>query len=121
MKNVIKAPALALVAVAALLAGCQTSGAVQHAQAAHSVAQPYKPGNLTPINVSGHGIKFKRSRDGFGYINDMMANHTESNEWADVYETGIYAVIVYKKTTAHSVKITRITGKRGNQFVGDLK
>lgn len=66
----------------------------------HSVSSkpaPYKPGHLSPIHVNKNGIDFKRSADGFAYINGELAAKDEDNVDATAYSAGLYTVIVYKK------------------------
>lgn len=89
------------------------ANAVQHAQAAHQAPAEYKPGNLKPINVKAHGIEFKRSRDGFAYINGSLAANDENNADASVYSAGLYSVIVYKSG--------KISAMKEGQYVGRLK
>lgn len=89
------------------------ANAVQLGQAAHKAPADYKPGNLKPINVKAHGVAFRRSRDGFAYINDKPAALDESNADANVYSAGLITVIVYKTG--------KINAMQDGQFLGRLK
>lgn len=89
------------------------ANAVQHAQATHKVPADYKPGNLKPISVKALGIEFKRTRDGFAYIDGKAAAHDEAEATADVYSVGLTTVIVYKSG--------RIIAMQNGQLLGRLK
>lgn len=89
------------------------TNALQHAQAAHKAPADYKPGNLKPISVKAYGVAFRRSRDGFAYIDDKPAAHDEATADADVYSVGLTTVIVYKSG--------KIIAMQKGQLLGRLK
>lgn len=64
-------------------------------------APEYKPGNMKPVQIRKFGVEFKRSRDGFAYIDGLAALPSESNQDATVYSQGIYKVTTY--TNGHII------------------
>lgn len=74
----------------------------------------YKPGNWPVINIKKNGIEFRRSRDGFAYINGSPAAQDENNADATVYSAGLITVIVYKKTG-------RINAMEDGRLLGRLR
>lgn len=58
---------------------------------------PYKPGHLQPIHIKKDGIDFRRSADGFAYLNDVPMAKDEDNQYATAYSQGLFTVVVYKK------------------------
>lgn len=76
-------------------------------------APAYKPGKLKPIHVHSHGVDFKRSRDGFAYINGSLAAKDEDNADATVYSAGLITVAVYKRTG-------KINAMEDGKFLGKL-
>ncbi len=92
----------------AAILGASESAALQHAQAAK-----YKPGTMQPIHVKKFDIDFKRSRDGFAWINEKLAANDENTADASTYSAGLYTVIVYKNG--------RIVAMKDGQFLGRMK
>ncbi|MGM8753028.1 hypothetical protein ACS6JK_05340 [Enterobacter chuandaensis] len=66
--------------------------------AAPQNVEAYKPGKLKPIHVNKNGIDFKRSADGFAYLDGVLMAKDEDNSDATAYSSGLYTVIVYKKS-----------------------
>lgn len=66
-----------------------------------------------PISVTKFGVTFKRSKDGFAYVNEHAAAVSEQTESATTYQSGIYDVIVRKSG--------RIDLMKEGQFVGHMK
>lgn len=79
-----------------------------------SAPAEYKPGHFTPIHVKKNGVEFKRSRDGFAYINGSLAAKDEDNADATAYSAGLITVIVYKKTG-------KINAMEDGKLLGRLK
>lgn len=94
-----------------LLDKCHASP--QHSEQASAPAE-YKPGHFTPIHVKKNGVEFKRSRDGFAYINGSLAAKDEDNADATAYSAGLITVIVYKKTG-------KINAMEDGKLLGRLK
>ncbi|EHS7647026.1 hypothetical protein KWH26_003635 [Salmonella enterica] len=65
------------------------------------------------ISVTKYGVTFKRSKDGFAYVNDHAAAVSEQTPSATTYQSGIYLVIVRKSG--------RIDLMKEGQFVGHMK
>ncbi|ENW4943594.1 hypothetical protein ACFLMW_003742 [Salmonella enterica] len=74
--------------------------------------EPYKPGKLKPIHVRKFGQDFKRSPDGFAYLNGSACAQDEVNAQATVYSSGTYTIIVRK-----SGKVDLLNN---GQFVGHM-
>uniref|UniRef100_UPI002A7F47A7 hypothetical protein n=1 Tax=Enterobacter sp. 296B2 TaxID=3077765 RepID=UPI002A7F47A7 len=62
--------------------------------AAPQNVEAYKPGKLKPIHVNKNGIDFKRSADGFAYLDGVLMAKDEDNSDATAYSSGLYTVIV---------------------------
>lgn len=75
-------------------------------------APAYKPGNMKPIHVKKYGIDFKRSRDGFAYVNGMAALPIETEKTVTVYQQGEYTVLVYVNGS--------IVAKKGDKSLGRM-
>lgn len=73
----------------------------------------YKPGHLTPIHVKKYGVDFKRSADGFAYLDGSACAVEEQAAQAIVYQCGIHLVTVRKNGHVDLMK--------NGQFVGHMK
>lgn len=71
---------------------------IQDASGLVSKPAEYKPGHLKSIHVKKNGVDFKRSADGFAYINGELAAKDEDSADATAYSSGLLTVIVYKKS-----------------------
>lgn len=99
------------------LHGCtqvQDANGTCHTHAAVAEPAPYVAKHMTPIHVNKFGVDFKRSPDGFAYINGSAAALDEDGVSAQVYQGGTYNVIVYKKNG-------RIDVMNHGTFVGRMR
>lgn len=81
---------------------------VQDAQA----PAEYKPGKLKQIHAKKYGVDFKRSRDGFAYLDGSACAVEEQNAMATAYQCGNHNVIVRKSG--------RVDLMKDGQFVGHM-
>lgn len=68
-----------------------------------------KPG--TSSVWKGYGVKVERKVDGTVYVDDHVAVRAEQNEQADVYQSGLYNVIIYKNGTVILMQKSRQIGQ----------
>lgn len=81
---------------------------------AHQAAPAhYTPKNIKPIHVRGFGQTFRRSGDGFGYLNDSVCAIDEKNAQATSYSCGLYTVIVRSSGAVDLMQ--------GNQYKGRMR
>ncbi|ECN9265238.1 hypothetical protein ZL58_14475 [Salmonella enterica subsp. enterica serovar Typhimurium] len=73
-------------------------------------APAYKPGHLKPIHVKKFGQDFKRSPDGFAYLNGSVCAQDEVNAQATVYSSGTYTIIVRKSGKVDLMNNGRFVG-----------
>lgn len=59
----------------------------------------------------GYGVKVERKVDGSIYVDDHAALRTEQNEKADVYQSGLYNVIIYKNGTVILMQQSKQIGR----------